>query len=209
MQRRLLSGQRGSNVKGRSTQTPFRWNLSWLRDVCVHMEGSWGTPNTDCEPGKSNRLTKGSLEEIPHKSNSNCQKEVTRDSSSESPGVPTHTYCTLFLLINTLLASLLFVFVEILFHKAEGPGPLSLTPVQWLEPGAIIAVTQPNLWLGTQTPLQAVAVWGHLRSTSVFMLSQVSQSVSAPQYWSGLIQDELTFIKMTLNAYQATIISPK
>ena len=128
MQRRLLSGQRGSNVKGRSTQTPFRWNLSWLRDVCVHMEGSWGTPNTDCEPGKSNRLTKGSLEEIPHKSNSNCQKEVTRDSSSESPGVPTHTYCTLFLLINTLLASLLFVFVEILFHKAEGPGPLSLTP---------------------------------------------------------------------------------
>ena len=35
--------------------------------------------------------------------------------------------CTLFLLIKTLLASLLSVFVEILFCKAKGPGPLSLT----------------------------------------------------------------------------------
>ena len=37
----------------------------------------------------------------------------------------THTVL-FFLLRNTLLASLLFVFVEILFYKAEGPGPLSL-----------------------------------------------------------------------------------
>ena len=128
MQRRLLTGQRGSNVKGCSTQTPFWWNLSWLRDVCACLEGSWDTPNVDCEPGKSNWLTKGNLEEIPHKSNSSCHKGVTRDSPSEFPSVPTHTYCTLFLLINTLLASLLFVFVEILFCKAEGPGPLSMTP---------------------------------------------------------------------------------
>ena len=37
--------------------------------------------------------------------------------------------CTIlfFLLANTLLASLLSVFVEIIFSKARGPGPLSLT----------------------------------------------------------------------------------
>ena len=39
-------------------------------------------------------------------------------------------YCTFSPLINTLLASLLSVFVEILFCKAEGPGPLSLTTGQ-------------------------------------------------------------------------------
>ena len=38
----------------------------------------------------------------------------------------THTVL-FFLLINTLLASLLSIFVEILFCKVEGPGPLSLT----------------------------------------------------------------------------------
>ena len=37
-----------------------------------------------------------------------------------------HMYCTCFLLINTLLASLLSVFMGVLFCKAEGPGPLSL-----------------------------------------------------------------------------------
>ena len=36
--------------------------------------------------------------------------------------------CTvLFFLINTSLASLFYVFVQILFCKVEGPGPLSLT----------------------------------------------------------------------------------
>ena len=82
----------------------------------------------DCEPGNSKGLTKGNREETFHKSNSNCHEGVTGDSPSEFPGVPTHTYSTLFLLINTLLASLLFVFLEILFCKAEGPGLLSMTP---------------------------------------------------------------------------------
>ena len=36
-------------------------------------------------------------------------------------------YCTLLLLINALLTSLLSVFVGTLLCKAEGPGPLSLT----------------------------------------------------------------------------------
>ena len=37
-----------------------------------------------------------------------------------------HTFCTRFLLINTSLASLLSIFMGILFCKAEEPGPLSL-----------------------------------------------------------------------------------
>ena len=36
-------------------------------------------------------------------------------------------YYTLFLLINTLLAALLSIFVEILLYRAKGPGPLLLT----------------------------------------------------------------------------------
>jgi len=50
-----------------------------------------------------------------------------RDSPSESAHVSIHTYCTLFLQLNTLLASLLSRLVGILFCKAEGPRPLSLT----------------------------------------------------------------------------------
>ena len=50
-----------------------------------------------------------------------------RDSPSELAHVPIHTYCTLFLQMNTSLASLLSVFVEILFCKAIGLGLLSLT----------------------------------------------------------------------------------
>ena len=50
-----------------------------------------------------------------------------RDSPSESAHVSIHTYCTLFLQINTLLALLLSSLVGILFCKAEGPRPLSLT----------------------------------------------------------------------------------
>ena len=50
-----------------------------------------------------------------------------KDSPSECASVSSHTYCALFLLINTSLASLLSIFVEILFCIVEGPGPLSLT----------------------------------------------------------------------------------
>ena len=49
-----------------------------------------------------------------------------RDSPFKSARVALHMYCTLFLLINTLLALFLSVFVGIPFCKAEGPGPLSL-----------------------------------------------------------------------------------
>ena len=74
-------------------------------------------------------MAKGKLEEIPSKSNSNYHAGTTqqlRNSPVESAHVSTRMYCTL-LPPNTLLVSLLSVFVEILFCKAELPGPLSLT----------------------------------------------------------------------------------
>ena len=67
---------------------------------------------------------KGKLEEIPSKSNSNYHAGTTqqlRNSPVESAHVSTRMYCTL-LPPNTLLVSLLSVFVEILFCKAEGQG---------------------------------------------------------------------------------------
>ena len=85
------------------------------------------TPNTDCEPGTSERWAKGKLKETPHVSDLNCYEGATKGRSlqvclSVHPDVPDS-----FLLITTSLASLLSVFVEILLCKAEGPAPLSLT----------------------------------------------------------------------------------
>ena len=93
------------------------------------MEGSWYIPNMDCEPGKSQWLAKGNQEEMLHKSNSHYHEGATQwlFLSLNSPVcLSTHTV-VFFLFINTLLASLLSVFVEIIFSKARGPGPLSLT----------------------------------------------------------------------------------
>ena len=84
-----------------------------------------------------------------------------RDYLSEPAHVSIHTYCTLFLLTNTYLQHLLValpsVFVEILFCKDEGPGPLSLTtgpvvriwcfhrsdPAQYLEQAEPKACSKP------------------------------------------------------------------
>ena len=49
------------------------------------------------------------------------------NSTCESACVSIHTCCVLCLQINPVLVSLLSIFVGILFSKAEGPGPLSLT----------------------------------------------------------------------------------
>ena len=95
--------------------------------ACAHIRGSWDIPNMGCEPGNSKGLTKGNREEMSHKSNSNCHEGETQWLClSPSPPVCISTVL-FFLLINTLLALLLSVFVEILFCKAKGPGPLSLT----------------------------------------------------------------------------------
>ena len=79
------------------------------------------------EQGESKWLTKGNLGEMPHRNNSNCQEGMAQGFSLWVSPMSIHIYCTLFLLINTLLSSLLFVFMEILFFKAQEPGPLPLT----------------------------------------------------------------------------------
>ena len=79
------------------------------------------------------------------------------------PCVSTHTVL-FFFLINTLLASLLIIFEEILFCKAEIPGPC-----HWPRSSSWDLVLSPprpslNLWLGTQAsskPVQAEATWDH------------------------------------------------
>ena len=82
------------------------------------------------EPDKSKWLAKGNPEEIPHKSNSNYQKghdSATQGLSLSLPVCLSIGTVLFFLRIHTWLAPLLSLFVEILFCKAEGPGPLSLT----------------------------------------------------------------------------------
>ena len=99
-------------------------------DPEIHQIWTVNQTNMDCEPDKSKWLPKENPEEMPHKSNSNYLKGMTqqlRNSPSESACVSIYTYCTLFPLINTLLATLLSIFVEFLIYKAEGPGPLSVT----------------------------------------------------------------------------------
>ena len=64
---------------------------------------------------------------MPHKSDLNCHKSTTQGLSLSLPVCLFICIVLFFLLINTLLASLLSVFVETLFCKAEGSGPLTLT----------------------------------------------------------------------------------
>ena len=106
-------------------------------------------------PSKSKWLAKGDPEEMPHKSDSNFHDGATQQLSlSLSLPVCLSTPTVLFfLLINTLLASVLPVFVKILFYKAKGPWPCHSPLVSWLRSGAFTTVTQLNLWLGTQAPL--------------------------------------------------------
>ena len=87
------------------------------------MGDSWGKPNTDSEPVKSKWLAKGNPEEMPHKSNSNCHEGATQRLSLQVlSGVYPHVlYFSP--LINTLLVSLLSIFVGIILCKAEEPGP--------------------------------------------------------------------------------------
>ena len=64
----------------------------------------------------------------PHESNSDCHEgAVQRLTLSGHSCLATHHTVLFSLLINTSVTSLLSVFVEILFLKAEGPGLLSLT----------------------------------------------------------------------------------
>ena len=70
----------------------------------------------------------------------------------------------LFLLINTLLVSLLFIFMGIFFCRAEGPGPCQWSLVEWLGFGALTTRTQPHLWLENRSPASSCTGRSHLRS---------------------------------------------
>ena len=76
--------------------------------------------------GPRTRQTKmtgqGKPEEMLHKSDVNFHKGVTQG-LSEPTWVSVPRCCALFFLINTLLVSLLYVCVGILFCKVEGPRP--------------------------------------------------------------------------------------
>ena len=69
-----------------------------------------------------------------------------------------------FLLINTWLASLISIFVEILFCRAEEPGPLSLITGLVNRIWCFYRHNPVHLWQGTQALLQAIAGQGHWRS---------------------------------------------
>ena len=81
----------------------------------------------------------------------NAMRAQLSDSLPESIQVSIHVICTLFLLLNTLLALPLSIFVGIHFFIAEGPRPLSLTT------GLVARNWSPwpslKLWLRTQVLL--------------------------------------------------------
>ena len=83
-----------------------------------------------------------------------------QDPLTESTRVSIHIYSTLFFLLrNTSLVSLLFLFVGIFLCKAEKPVPCHW-PNIWCSPHHHLI----NLWPGTETLLQAAAGWGQQRS---------------------------------------------
>lgn len=126
------------------------------------------TPNMDFEPGKSKWLAKGKLKELTHKSNSNCREGVIQSLSLSLSERTRESLSTrsifLFLLINTLLVSLLFIFMGIFFCRAEGPGPCHWPLGEWLGFGALTTRSQSHLWLGNRSPASSCTGRSHLRS---------------------------------------------
>ena len=100
--------------------------------------------------------------------------------NSESACVSIHRSCPLFLLINTLFGLLLSFFVWILFSKAEGTGPLSLTTCLVvkircslrLNP-ASISVLEPKLHSNL---LQAEVTRDHIHKCEVTENDQVQRN---------------------------------
>ena len=146
--RKLLGGQKGSTVNiVKSTHRLWR-NTSWLRGAHAHMDGSWDKPNTNSEPGKANDRPNENPEEMLHKSDSNYHKGVTL--SLSPPTCISACAILFFFLINTLLASLLSVYlwkriswkaiVARVFSQATGP---------WCSSGydSALSLTWPNFSL--------------------------------------------------------------
>ena len=130
------------------------------------MGGSWDIPNMDSEPSKSELLVKKMWKK--------CLIKVIQATTREwqqfclwahlcvCPPICLST-CTVlfFLVINTLLFSLLSIFVGILFCKAERPRPL-WGPVTRIWCSHCCDLT--SLWMGTQVLLRATASQGLQRS---------------------------------------------
>ena len=128
----------------------------------------------DCEPGKPKWLIRGNPEEMPHRSNTNCMRMRLRDSLFLGQPICLSTYTVLcFLLINTLLISLLSIFVGILLLQNQGVRAWSLTtdPVAWI--GDFVARTWTQSLWPSHTPvflpgeshgqrsLAGYSLWGH------------------------------------------------
>ena len=113
------------------THRPLHWNPSWLRDGRTHMGGPWDKPNTDSEPGKARWLAKGNAEEMPHVSDSNYHEGTIL---SLSQPVWVYSHVLFFLLINTLLVSLLSPSGN-LFIQSWRARALSLATGPWWSSG--------------------------------------------------------------------------
>ena len=95
----------------------------------------------------------------------------------ESTQVSIHTCCTLFLLKNTLLVSLLSVFIGILFCKAEEPGPLPL---------AIGLVAR--IWCSHCCDLASIHGWGQTLLQAKAPRDQHLWRVAPSYFWLGIVQ---------------------
>ena len=84
-----------------------------------HQGGRRDKPNTDSELGGAGCLARENPEETPRASDLNYHEGM---SLSESAHASVHTYCILFLLTNTVLVSLISVFVGFFSARLKGPG---------------------------------------------------------------------------------------
>ena len=127
----------------------------WLRNAHAHIGGLRVMPNMNSEPGKARWLAKGSLEEMPHKSDSNYHEGKTLWAHL---GVHPHIS---FLPPNMYFScfSTFCLNMEIYFHTANRSEPCQWLPVRL----GIVARTEWShccgltcLSLGTAILLQAV-----------------------------------------------------
>ena len=133
---------------------------------------------------------KENLEEMPLESNPNCHKgkaQQLRNSPSESAHVSIHMYCTLFLLINTLPASLLSVFVEIFFWKVEGQNLNLCFPI--CDPGHSLAENpSPAPSHCKWRPLEIMSLWSFFFSKTPLYSgsSLISSKQSLRAVWEAV-----------------------
>lgn len=147
----------------------LQWKPSRLWDVCMHMGGAFDTSKMNSELGKSEWLAKWKWKERSHKSNSNCHKGTTQQVCLWVCWcVYPHILYSLFLLINTLLLSLLSLFVGILLLQSWKARSWSLTTGLvakiWCSYSGDLTSLSGG---GSEALLQATAVQGLLTSPSV------------------------------------------